>query len=80
MVASSFSVDAQKVFSCNNRYDADIKVFVVENRYDAPICWFLKKAMLTMLMGIKACGISAKINMMQKNQFGLPKINMMPTC
>lgn len=28
---------AQKVYSCNNRYDADIKVYVVENRYDADL-------------------------------------------
>lgn len=31
------SAKAQKVFSCNNRYDAPIKVFVVENRYDADL-------------------------------------------
>ena len=36
--ATSFTtVNAQKVFSCNNRYDADIKVFVVSNRYDADL-------------------------------------------
>ncbi len=37
-----FSMPAisQKVFSCNNRYDADIKIFVVENRYDADLLVF----------------------------------------
>ena len=34
IVQSAF---AQKVFSCNNKNDADIKVFVVENRYDADL-------------------------------------------
>ena len=33
----SIKANAQKIFSCNNRYDADIKVFVVENRYDADL-------------------------------------------
>jgi hypothetical protein len=28
---------AQKIYSCNNRYDADIKAFVVDNRYDADL-------------------------------------------
>lgn len=37
LIVSSFSAGAQKVYSCNNRYDADIKVFVVENRYDADL-------------------------------------------
>ena len=37
LVTSSITVSAQKVFSCNNSYDADIKVFVVENRYDADL-------------------------------------------
>jgi len=36
----SIPAKSQKVFSCNNRYDADIKVFVVENRYDADLLVF----------------------------------------
>lgn len=30
-------VHAQKIFSCENRYDADFKVYVVKNRYDADL-------------------------------------------
>jgi len=31
------TLSAQKVFSCNSRYDADIRVFVTNNRYDADL-------------------------------------------
>ena len=33
-------VNAQKIFSCENRYDADFKVYVVKNRYDADLLVF----------------------------------------
>jgi hypothetical protein len=29
--------DAQLIYSCRNRYDADFKVFIVENRYGADL-------------------------------------------
>ena len=29
--------EAQKMYSCNNSYDADFKVYVVDNRYDADL-------------------------------------------
>ena len=40
LFACSIPANAQKVYSCNNRYDADIKIFVVENRYDAELLVF----------------------------------------
>jgi len=35
------SVSAQKVYSCNSKYDADIKVYVCESKYDADL-WVYK--------------------------------------
>jgi len=32
---------AQKVYSCDSKYDADIKVFVVDSKYDADL-WVYK--------------------------------------
>jgi hypothetical protein len=31
------SLSAQKIYSCDNKYDADFRVFVVENKYDADL-------------------------------------------
>lgn len=31
------SISAQRIFSCDNKYDADFKAFVVENKYDADL-------------------------------------------
>lgn len=28
---------SQKIYSCDNKYDADFKVFVVDNKYDADL-------------------------------------------
>jgi hypothetical protein len=36
MLAAAFSF-AQKVYSTDSRYDADIKVFVVDSKYDADL-------------------------------------------
>ena len=32
-----FSVSAQKVFSCNHSYEADVKVFVAKHTYEADL-------------------------------------------
>lgn len=37
LFSCSIQAVAQKVYSCNNRYDTDIKIFVAENRYDADL-------------------------------------------
>ena len=37
MMAASHGAYAQKIYSCNSRYDADIKIFVVDSRYDADL-------------------------------------------
>jgi len=37
LVVFSGIASAQLIFSCENRYDADIKIFIVENRYDADL-------------------------------------------
>jgi len=37
LLISAIYANAQLVFSCENRYDADFKVFIVENRYDADL-------------------------------------------
>jgi len=33
-------VSGQKIFSCDNKYDADFKIYVVENKYDADLLVF----------------------------------------
>ena len=33
----SSSLKAQKVYSCDNKYDADVIIFVVDSRYDADL-------------------------------------------
>ena len=37
LVMLTVIASAQKIFSCQSRYDADFKVFVVSNRYDADL-------------------------------------------
>jgi len=31
-------VSAQKVYSCDSKYDADVKVYVADSKYDADLC------------------------------------------
>lgn len=32
------NVTAQKVFSCDSKYDAQVKVYVADSKYDADLC------------------------------------------
>jgi len=36
-MAAFINASAQKVYSCDSKYDADIKVFVVDSKYDADL-------------------------------------------
>lgn len=37
MLFITLSTEAQKIFSCDSRYDADVKIFVVDSKYDADL-------------------------------------------
>ena len=39
-VGLSIQADAQKVFSTDSKYDADVKVFVANSKYDADLVVF----------------------------------------
>jgi hypothetical protein len=40
-MAAITNVSAQKVYSCDSKYDADIKVYVTDSKYDADL-WVYK--------------------------------------
>jgi len=38
VLLSNYQGHAQKVFSCDSKYDADVKIYVVDSKYDADLC------------------------------------------